>query len=202
MASATIANDQDPDRATLVVHAPLEALFSDTVNCEVAGGPLLHPETVRRLACDARLQYVLNNREGNAVGIGTTSSAVPQWLRRQVLHRDGHMCTFPNCERKAFLHPHHIVHAGRQGPTDLENLTTLCSFHHRLVHEGRWSVARSPNGKLTWFRPSGRVYEAGPAPPTSEEAEIQRCEVPAPTLLEARRNYPWVFRMVELFAGT
>jgi len=197
LASAHLANDQDPDRATVVVHAPLAALTNDEGNCAIAGGGIIHPETARRLACDARLRFVITDEEGNALGIGETSRTVPHWLRRQVFHRDGNRCTFPNCEARRFLHPHHIkwwtpTAHGERGPSDLPNLITVCTRHHTLVHEHRWSVTLGDDGTVTWFRPSGRVYEPGPAPPEPDELDLRRQarELPEPKLIEARRYSP------------
>jgi hypothetical protein len=188
MASAQIAGDQDPDRATVVVHAPLEALATDQGCGIIAGGPVLHPETARRLSCDARLQVVLHGKDGNALGIGNASQLVPWWLRRQVLERDDHRCTFPGCTARRFLHPHHIVHWARKGPTDLDNLITLCSIHHTLVHESRWSVIRSPEGIVTWFKPSGRVYDPGaPLPDPDDVKKRPPREPDEHRLIEARR---------------
>ena len=151
--------------ATVVVHAPLEALAHDDGGCTVAGGGVLHPETARRLSCDARLQIVLADTDGNALGIGRTSQITPHWLRTQVLHRDGYTCTFPGCEMKTYLHPHHIKHWARQGPTDLDNLVTVCTGHHSLLHEGRWAVTLDAKQRVLWFRPGGRVHDPGPKLP-------------------------------------
>jgi hypothetical protein len=150
---------------TVVVHAPIEALAEDDGGCTLEGGGVLHPETARRISCDARLQIVLEDKEGNAVGIGGISQITPYWLRRQVFYRDDNTCTFPGCEMKRFLHPHHVRHWSRKGPTDLDNLVTVCTTHHKLIHEGRWCVTLDVKQRAIWFRPSGRVYEPGPAPP-------------------------------------
>jgi hypothetical protein len=40
----------------------------------------------------------------------------------------------------------------------------VCSFHHRLVHEYGWTVARSRDGTVEWRRPDGARYRAGPQP--------------------------------------
>ena len=37
-------------------------------------------------------------------------------------------------------------------------------LHHSLVHKMGWNVAIE-DGEVTWFRPLGRRYEPGPAPP-------------------------------------
>jgi hypothetical protein len=52
-------------------------------------------------------------------------------------------------------------------------------LHHNTVHEDGWSVSLTGQ-KLTWFRPSGRVYEPGVAmpdePPTSDLVEATFAE--------------------------
>jgi hypothetical protein len=54
LCSARIATDPEPDRATVVVHARLDGLEQDTGGCEIEGGPVIHPQSVRRLLCNAR----------------------------------------------------------------------------------------------------------------------------------------------------
>nr|MBA2600559.1 hypothetical protein [Actinomycetota bacterium] len=49
--------------------------------------------------------------------------------------------------------------------TDLNNLTLVCCFHHKLVHEYGWRVALDDNSMATWFRRSGRRHDPGPDPP-------------------------------------
>lgn len=164
LASSRSGDCKALDRTELVLHAPLQSLAEDAGNCSF-GGRVLHPETARRLACDARIQIVLHGKGGNPVGIGQASQITPHWLRRQVFHRDGNTCTFPGCEARQFLTPHHIRHWARQGPTEFDNLVTVCSFHHTLVHELGWSVLLDREGCPVWLRPSGRRYEPGPAPP-------------------------------------
>jgi hypothetical protein len=84
---------------------------------------------------------------------------------RQVRYRDRE-CRFPGCGAKRFTEAHHLVFWRHGGHTELDNLLLICSFHHRLVHEHGWSVARSPSPdrSVKWFRPGGAVYRAGPSP--------------------------------------
>ena len=35
---------------------------------------------------------------------------------------------------------HHIIHWSDGGPTELENLVSLCRPHHRTVHEQGWRI--------------------------------------------------------------
>jgi hypothetical protein len=163
LCSARIASDPQPDRATVVVHARLDGLEQDTGGCEIEDGPVIHPQLVRRLLCNARVQTVVEDREGNVLGIGRTSRHAPAWLLRQVRHRDRE-CRFPGCGARRFTEAHHLRWWRHGGRTDLHNLALICSFHHRLVHEHGWSVKRDASGDLLWRRPDGTRYESGPSP--------------------------------------
>jgi len=77
LASAHIARDADPDRATVVVQAELGALVGGEGGCAVEGGPVIHPDTARRLLCDGRLQTVVHDHTGQTVVIGRTARTAP-----------------------------------------------------------------------------------------------------------------------------
>ena len=161
LAANKIANDPDPDRATVVVATSLAALQSDDLGCELEGAGVIHPEIARRISCDCRLQFVLHRDNGTAAGIGRADRNIPPYLRREMLARDGG-CTFPGCGTKRFVDGHHVWHWEDGGPTQLDNLTTVCHFHHKLVHEFRWNVHLDRNQVAHWLRPDGRRYEPGP----------------------------------------
>ncbi|MGH2699376.1 MAG: DUF222 domain-containing protein [Actinomycetota bacterium] len=128
LASASVAEDQDPDRATVVVHVEANALMNDDGAAAIEGGCELAPETVRRLACDCSLQVVANDGEGRSLGVGRKTRTPPPWLRRLVKKRDG-CCRFPGCDRRRFVHTHHIRHwTPHEGPTQMDNLLTLCDL--------------------------------------------------------------------------
>jgi hypothetical protein len=160
LASKQIADDQDPDRATVVVHAELDALVRQTSGCEIENDGVIHPETCRRLLCDGRLQTVVHNSGGAVVGIGHASRTIPRWLLRLIRHRD-RTCTFPGCERRFFLQAHHIKHWIELGPTNLDNLALVCLFHHKLVHEYGWSMKLGPGDLVSWYRPNGSLFDPG-----------------------------------------
>jgi hypothetical protein len=163
IAGQAIQKESDANRATMVVHAPLDALLSGEGGGYVERGPVLHGETLRRLSCDARLQFVLTDKEGSALGIGETSRNIPPWLMRELRHRDV-WCTFPGCELKEYLQAHHIRPFPR-GPTELCNLVLTCHFHHVLLHEFGWKVRLERDDTTTWFRPDGSVYLPARSPP-------------------------------------
>jgi hypothetical protein len=165
LCSRSIAVDAEPDRATLVVHAPLRALVSGVGGCEVEGGASIHARTAERLLCNARVQVVVEDEAGDPVGLGRLSREPSGWMMRQLRHRDPE-CRFPGCGARAFTHAHHIVWWERGGRTDLDNLILVCAFHHRLVHEHGWTVGRSRDGTVRWWRHDGTRYRAGPSLPS------------------------------------
>jgi hypothetical protein len=142
-------------RTEVVLSADLRSLASDEGGCQFEAGPVVNPEIARRISCDCRLQAVLRDPRGRAVGIGRRSRNVPEWLLRELLSRD-EGCSFPGCGTRRFLSAHHVVHWAHGGATQLDNLTLLCSFHHKLVHEGGWKVKLDQQLGAVWLRPSGR----------------------------------------------
>jgi hypothetical protein len=165
MSSARVGADADPDRATVVVHVDAHALAGGNDAMDLAAlelGPVVSMATVHRVACDGRCQVVVDDLLGRTVEVAKTKHAVPRWLRRRVLARDG-SCRWPGCGRMALLHAHHIKWWTRDGgPTEEGNLCALCPFHHRLVHEGGWEIEGDPLGRLRFTSPLGKVIVAGP----------------------------------------
>jgi hypothetical protein len=152
------ASDQAPP-ATLVVHAGAEVLTGEEPDrgpwlSETEGGTRLPTEAVRRLACDSRIEWVLESG-GRAVGIGRRGRAVPGLFLRLLRHRDLG-CRFPGCERRRWVQAHHLVHWADGGATNLDNLVLLCHAHHRLIHEGGWRTSGHPARDLRFHDPTGR----------------------------------------------
>ncbi len=177
LASASLGRDPDADRATVVIHAPVGTLAGDGGGCEIDGGGVIHPEVARRLACTARIQAVVEDESGSVVHLRRMRRDPPAWMMRHLRYRD-HGCTFPGCGSRMFTHAHHIVWWEHGGPTELENLALVCSFHHKVVHEYGWSLVRRSDGEVRWYRPDGRRYRAGPGPPP-EVIRVDAIPVPA-----------------------
>ncbi len=69
----------------------------------------------------------------------------PDWLRREVLARDGYECT--HCSRRGKLHVHHIIFRENGGRTSADNLMALCLGCHGMVHSGFLRiVGEAPRG--------------------------------------------------------
>lgn len=154
---------QTADRYLLTVHAPVTALPlrarvdpSDPPALEQ--GPVLATETVRRIGCDAALVRVLESGDGEPLDVGRKTRVIPPALRRALKRRDGG-CRFPGCTHTRFVDGHHIVHWADGGETRLDNLVSVCRQHHRLLHEGSYSVVKR-DAEFHFFHPNGlRVPE-------------------------------------------
>lgn len=157
----------------VVVHVDAETLAHDGDGaCELEQGPALPPETARRLGCDASVVRILE-RDGRPLSIGRKRRTLSPALRRALRSRD-RTCRFPGCCQHRYLHAHHIQHWAHGGRTDLSNLIQLCSHHHRLVHEGGYSVEKRAAGAVLFRRPDGAAVPAVPRSPQGESTRLSR----------------------------
>jgi hypothetical protein len=171
-ASLASSGERRSERARVVVHVDPAALSADgRGRCELEDGPVISPETARRLGCDAELQAQLE-RDGLPVSAGRRRRSVPPALRRLLEARDGNSCCFPGCERRRHLQAHHRRHWAHGGETSLENLVLLCFHHHRLVHEGGYTIADDGAGGLRFRNRHGVLLTTLPprSPPGSTDA--------------------------------
>jgi hypothetical protein len=163
-----------PDRHQLTVDVDLDLLARDgdgTVH--VRDGPALATETARRLGCDASVVPILTSG-GNVLSVGRRTRSVPARIRRALEARD-RGCRFPGCDHRRWVDAHHIHHWAAGGETSLDNLVLLCRHHHRLVHEGDYSVRSRADGRLEFQRPGGDVVPTSPPlPPTHTHSERLR----------------------------
>jgi hypothetical protein len=170
--SLPASDEHQGERARLVVHVDADALASNgSGRSELEDGPVIPPETARRLGCDAELVAQVE-RDGLPLSVGRRRRTVPPALRRLLEARDGDTCCFPGCERRRHLQAHHRRHWAHGGETNLDNLVLLCFHHHRLVHEGGYTVEGDPESGLRFRNRHGVVCPRLPPrpPPGSVDA--------------------------------
>ena len=170
----------------VVVHIAHDALrdVPESSGAELDSGHIVAVETARRLGCDGALVGVVEGAKGEPLAVGRRTRAVPPAIRRALRVRDGG-CRFPGCDRSRYVHAHHIKHWADGGETRLDNLVTLCSQHHRQVHEGGYGV-RMNAGEIQFTRPDGRVIPPAGRPglthgPHGECFRGNTCEKPGNT---------------------
>ena len=164
------------DRYQVVVHVDSDLLsqnvFESTtgeLDCYIEKQVALPVETARRLSCSCKVVTALT-KQGEPLNIGRSSRAIPTGIRRALTIRDGR-CQFPGCDCERHLDAHHIIHWANGGETSLDNLIELCGHHHRLMHEGQYSVSRQADSTLVFTRPDGsRIKQTVGFP---DDAQVQ-----------------------------
>jgi hypothetical protein len=132
------------------------------------GALYVSAETSRRLSCDASVVQMRHDVGEAVPDVGRKTRSIPPAIRRALLARD-RSCRFPGCTSRR-CDAHHVEHWVDGGATALDNLLLLCRRHHRAVHEGGVTVARDPDGTMTFVRPDGMRLDAAPAPPRWQPA--------------------------------
>jgi hypothetical protein len=91
------------------------------------------------------------DEHGAPLRLGRTRRLASPPQRLAMTARDGG-CSFPGCDRPpAWCEAHHVNEWDDLGPTDIDNMCLLCSYHHRSFEKADWTVHMT-NG-LPWWRP-------------------------------------------------
>lgn len=171
--------DQSDYLVTVVVDSstlgagPDEPLIGE---CRIQDGPGLAVETARRISCDAAVVRISEDARGRVLDLGRRRRFPSRALKTAMRRRDRH-CQFPGCHNLR-VHAHHIRHWSAGGATNLDNLVSLCGFHHRRVHEGGYRILLDADGGRHFHHPSG--YELDPASRIGPAPTTQSSPPPAP----------------------
>ncbi len=158
MASSYLSGNQENVRNTsddylVTIHVDQSALANGD------GRSSLPIESVKRLCCDGQTVVIGENESGEPLNIGRKTRTVPRAIKRALMARDKG-CSFPGCHHTRFVDAHHIQHWSAGGETSLDNLMLLCSQHHKLIHEGGFTIERDYQDKWFFKRPDGRAVPA------------------------------------------
>jgi hypothetical protein len=130
----------------------------------VQDGPAISVTTAQMIACTAALSWMRHGDAGEILALGRRRRRPSSAIRRAARERDQCRCRFPGCESRR-VDLHHIQHWINGGRTDLENLISLCPWHHKVVHDRGYLIAASPCGDFAFYRPDGAPLPASPALP-------------------------------------
>jgi hypothetical protein len=152
--------DRGVNRPHLIVAVDGATLAGEAVGrCETLSGYQLHPDTVRRLACDAFIQRIVLDPTGVPLDLGRATRTFTPDQYRAIMIRDGG-CRMPGCDAgPEDCHAHHTDYWENGGRTDLNVGIALCrgAGHHRLIHEGGWTITGDTNGEVTFHDPNGNT---------------------------------------------
>jgi hypothetical protein len=169
------------ERTELVVHLENDRLRNDpdALAARLDDGGHVSAETLRRVACDCSVRAVVVDGHGSPLDVGHRKRLVPPRLRRALALRD-ETRRFPGCTHRAWLDAHHVVHWLHGGETNADNLVLVCPTHHRLVHEGGFTLT----GDAVRFAvrtPDGRVLPSHVAPRAVHESPLDALRISAGT---------------------
>ena len=154
-------------------------LSSGTARCHVEDGPAISVTTAQMLTCTAALAWMTHGGAGEILALGRRRRRPSSAIRRAARDRDHCRCRYPGCESRR-VDLHHIQHWVNGGRTDLDNLISLCPWHHKVVHDRGYLIAAAPGGgTFTFYRPDGSPLPACPPLPepdgsisTAHDADI------------------------------
>jgi hypothetical protein len=148
--------DETVERGNAQVLVHLDAT---TGAARLEGGPEIPDPTAERLACDARVQVLLDDRTGNRMYLGRNRRLATPAQIAALTVRDGGRCQFPGCTHTRHLHAHHVIAWWFGGRTDIDNLILVCSYHHGLIHDHGYRIRRLA-GRWEFLRPDGSPIPA------------------------------------------
>ena len=196
--AAKVAGADDPDVYQVVVHVGTGALAdgpalaaeaagvsaetppgratdpgdpADPARCHVEDGPAISVSTAQMLGCTSTLSWMRHGRDGAILDLGRRRRRPNAAIRRAARERDKCRCRFPGCESRR-IDLHHIQYWNHGGHTKLENLVSLCKYHHMLVHERGYLIA--PGAHLHLL-PSRRYRPAQQPAPARATRQHRRC---------------------------
>jgi len=160
-------NGQRPHLQVTATLETIQGLIGAPAGELELGGPIA-AATVQRLACDASITRIVLGGESQVLDVGRATRVPSAAMRTALRVRDGG-CVWPGCDRPAsWTAAHHVLHWGRLGDTNIDNLVSLCRRHHWMVHEGGWNLVRTDDRVLAL--PPVQRYASLSRPPDSREA--------------------------------
>lgn len=141
--------------------APAQVIISMTADhlsnrqglVQTSFGQALTVEAALAMADEASLHLLLRDQRGAVLRHGRTKRIATRSQTLALIARD-QGCSFPGCDHPPeHCQRHHIISWADGGATDLDNLTLLCTFHHREFARGGWSC-RMIDGQPHWIPPA------------------------------------------------
>jgi hypothetical protein len=195
----------NPDVYQVIVHATPDALVPDALvpdvtptpgdqRCHIEDGPAISKATLQQIACDAVFRWMTHDGDGLPLNVGRRRREPTPAQRLAVRERDKCHCRFPGCHRQA-AQVHHIRWWGYGGPTNLDNLISLCRYHHGLIHHNGYQIGTPAPGVFTFYRPDGKqIPDSPPLPePTGQLWDVHDAEITPQTIVP-----PWYGERLDL----
>jgi len=153
-----VSDDPPPAQITVFVDSEHATPTNGQTGVVLEAGPRVGRAALEAILCDSITEITARDQDGTPMRYGRQTRTIPPALRRAILHRDGNCCSADGCNSRHRLQIHHIIPWSRGGPTNPDNLITLCWFHHHIViHEQGFQIYRHPDhGRIRFRRPGSK----------------------------------------------
>ncbi len=175
-------------RPSVTLHWDAQHLLGDAAHavadalrrrCVLGDHTTLDRLVAERLLCDADVTEILTyfGLDGTTHPLGVTHQRRrPTRAERAAIEARDRSCVFPGCDIPAHrTDAHHTVPYELAKRTALHELVLLCRNHHHAVHEGGYTLTRTPDGHIHLHDPDGHHIPAPghghkpPPPPPPEQ---------------------------------
>ncbi len=122
-----------------------------------------HIQPHKRQSIGSAIDSTAVNVSAPTKSVQTRRTPLAAREKHAVFRRDGGRCAFVDpsgkrCQSERWLHLHHLRPVSLGGGNDIENLTTLCSFHHDLVHQQCLPLDLKNDGRVNWLKAPTLAY--------------------------------------------
>ena len=139
--------------ASVIVTVQLEDLLAKAGIAETTDGSQLSTDQLLRIADQAEIWPTIIDRNGVPLALGRTRRIATRGQTMALIAREGG-CSFPGCDHPPqWCDRHHIIDWIDGGPTDLDNLTLLCRYHHTHFLQKGWTCRMNVDGLPEWIPP-------------------------------------------------
>jgi hypothetical protein len=128
---------------------------------ETSFGQPLTVQAALTLAEEAILTGLVLAADGAVLKLGQSQRIASRKQTLALTARDKG-CSFPGCEDPPeWCQRHHVIPWWLHGPTDIDNLTLVCRYHHREFEKTGWRCVMI-NGMPWWIPPAWRDPDQTP----------------------------------------
>jgi Domain of unknown function (DUF222) len=151
------------DHYQVMVHVDESALINESASeyNDRGGKSDLPIESVRRIVCDASIVPIGKVKNGDPLNVGRKHRVVSPPMKRALISRDK-CCCYPGCTNDKWLDAHHVMHWVDGGETNMSNILLLCGKHHRLLHEGGYTIRKNFEGNWSFRTGKGKIIPDSP----------------------------------------
>ena len=155
LSALCITDHPPPAQITVFVDADHAAPTSGEAGVVLQTGPRIGRDTLEAILCDGITEITVNSENGIPMSHGRHTRTIPPALRRAIIHRDGNRCAIDGCNSRNRLQVHHITPWSEGGPTESDNLITVCWYHHHIViHQHGYKLYHHPkHGRIRFKQP-------------------------------------------------